>query len=118
MESAKLRLYGVIIWVALGGILLLFLGAHSGIVPRPWVKAIAAVGILEMICVGWWASKKHHLSIALLLLLVGCTLCFLTMFLPFNENSKTILLNVGASFLVLSFLTRFLMLLRLVAKRH
>jgi hypothetical protein len=112
----KRRLYAIVAFTILTGILLLYLGAHPGILPRQWVKVVAGVGIVEMICVGLWARKVHHVSVALLLMLFGCVLCFSTMFLPVSEDSKTILLNTGGLLIVLSILTRFLILFRLWAK--
>lgn len=111
------RFYAIVAFTVLAGILLLFLGARPGIVPGHWVKAVAGVGIVEMICVGLWARKVHRVSVALLLMLFGCVLCFCTMFLPISEDSKAILLNTGGSLIVLSILTRFLMLLRFWTKK-
>ena len=117
-KTSTIRLYGIIVSAALGCIVLVFLSARPGIVPHPWIKVAATASILEMILLGWWARKRHRLSVSLLLLVVGGALCFVTIFLPVGEDSKTTLLNLGASFLVLSFLTRVLKLLGLVAKRH
>lgn len=112
-----MRLYGIVVCAALAGIALLFLGAHPGIVPHAWAKVAAVVGILEMILVAWWARKNHRLSIALSLLLAGCTLFFGSVLLPIREASKETLLNVGSWLIVLSFLARLLKLFGLVAKK-
>ena len=111
------RLTAVVLFSALACIALLFLARNPGRVPIFWLKVAAAVGIVEMILVGWWAKRKSRLSWGLSLLLVGGLVGLTAGFLPISPGFTNVLMDVGAGLMVLSWLSRLVKLPLLARKK-
>lgn len=102
------------ILVIVASVIMLFLSQHPG---HAWIKGGAVLLVLVTICAGLWAKQKNRLSLSLGFLLAGNILCSCAVLLPLSTEARPWMLDGSVFVYILSFSTRLVRLVRLVAKK-